>query len=595
MIKNNLKSKVFLLALICLGAIFFLFSCKSDPKPIKIITNGGNHIVIANQDGYPKPKDYENTQILAVYPDGQQAIIPWSTLYTDWSGMETGEEVTYPDGMIMIEYIIEHPSIHELTTSIYVYVNPNYQEGVIDYSAYPIALDVRTAPGFNYTLGSEFDSNNVETKIIYSDGSSSVDRGQTEFVPTNIKYGTGDGVFYDDTSGYDLRKIILRGGNYEVEYTYTFNEQTIKTTIPVSVFGGDAPIHIKYGTSAQWFDYILVVWMASIMNYTSFGIFALGILFTTIIVRTLAWPIYANSNSMNFKMALAAPDLQKLEEKYRDRTDAMAKQQKQMEQMKIYKKHGVKFSGCFLMILQLPLFTAMWQVVRRITVSGGMYANSIHDSRAFGIDNFLASGSGSSAFSHIFMVVIMAVTYIILMLLGQKKPAYIKKTSSYHKNVSSNQAAAKPNPMGGGMGKMMIWIMTAVMIYMAFTNNNALTFYWIVGNLFSIFQTSLMRYLNAKKYRLLQVKGSLGSLYDDKNQRTVSYKQMVIDEVENEYYETIDKMNNPYSNSRLRTFLNKVVSAIYLRPRNFFRKIDLKNKQKNLEDFKAKNSLIGGN
>jgi YidC/Oxa1 family membrane protein insertase len=261
--------------------------------------------------------------------------------------------------------------------------------------------------------------------------------------------------------------------------------------------------------------------------------------------------------------------------------------------MKVYKKHGIKFTGCLLMILQLPIFTAMWQVVRRITIVGGMFANSINDSKAFGVENFLSSGTSSWSFSHIFLVVIMAITYIALMLVGQMKPAYLKKTASHHKSVATKQPA-KPGGMGGGMGKMMVWVMTVVMIFMAFSNNNALTFYWIVGNLYSLFQTSLMRYLNARKYRLIQVKSSIGSLYDDLYQRKASYKQLVIDEVENSYLDTKDKIANTTNNSKLKSFLNKAMAIVVLTPVNFFRKYVLEFKRKSLTKFKDQHTLISG-
>lgn len=39
-----------------------------------------------------------------------------------------------------------------------------------------------------------------------------------------------------------------------------------------------------------------------------------GIIFTTIIVRTIAWPIYAKQNSTSLKMTLIQPEMEKFKE-----------------------------------------------------------------------------------------------------------------------------------------------------------------------------------------------------------------------------------------------------------------------------------------
>ena len=60
----------------------------------------------------------------------------------------------------------------------------------------------------------------------------------------------------------------------------------------------------------------------------------MGVLFATIIVRTICWPIYAKSNDYMLKMQLLNPELQRLQQKYALRKDPEAQQQMQMEMMK---------------------------------------------------------------------------------------------------------------------------------------------------------------------------------------------------------------------------------------------------------------------
>jgi len=596
------RAKIVLVIFILLSGLFLLFSCNKTENPTSLYITSPNKIVYNQKDingGLVGVFEDEGIKVYGIYDSGAISIISTSSL-TGPTLVGSVDDTSIP-GVEIYTYSYNVSDNPDLKASFQLFYCAS-ADGVYNPSAKAVSIGLSVVDShFTYARGYEFDPSNVNYMVYYSDGTiyysnpsetqANSDRQvNTTNLNLSLAYKANDEEgWWTNTDSDALRRVILRGGTYTVRYQIG----NLETEIPVISTGGDEPIHIKYGSSKNWFDYLLVIWIAYLMNYTSFGIFALGIIFTTIIVRTLAWPIYANSNNMSFKMALAGPDLQKLEEKYRGKTDPYSTQQKQAETMKIYKKHGVKFSGCLLMLLQLPIFTAMWQVVRRITVPGGMFANTIHDSTAFGITNFFSAGASSWSFSHIFLVVIMAITYIALMLIGQKKPAYMKQTASHHKapvKQNTKQAAA-PGGMAG-MGKMMVWVMTAVMIFMAFSNNNALTFYWIIGNLYSLGQTLLMRYINDRKYHLNVVKESLGSLYEDKHQRKVSYKQLVLDEIKNTYADEANKIQYPTGKNKFSLFLNKAVNVLYRIPSNFFRGISINIRTKQLEKLKNQNTLI---
>ena len=87
---------------------------------------------------------------------------------------------------------------------------------------------------------------------------------------------------------------------------------------------------------------IFVYPMAGIMwcvgKTIGFGNYALTIIFSTLIVRTIAWPIYAKTNDMQLKMKLVQPEVNKLQAKYANKTDQESQRRMQMEMMNIYKK-----------------------------------------------------------------------------------------------------------------------------------------------------------------------------------------------------------------------------------------------------------------
>ena len=241
------------------------------------------------------------------------------------------------------------------------------------------------------------------------------------------------------------------------------------------------------------------------------GQFAWGLLFTTIIIRTIAWPIYAKTNDMSLKMAVAQPELNRLQEKYANRKDPQAQQRMQQEMMAIYKKHKISFLGCFAPFIQMPIFMAMYNVVRRISIAGG--ALSLTDTGLFGIANCLSVGvtgenpaaPGSAAFIvGIVLSVLVGGTMWLLNYFSQKKPSYQKNTHTH--NAKNQQADQMTKTM-----KFMNYFMIVMMVVAALSNNG-LALYWVFGNIYSIIQGFINRYLNEKKYYKMKNENSVDNL-----------------------------------------------------------------------------------
>lgn len=233
-----------------------------------------------------------------------------------------------------------------------------------------------------------------------------------------------------------------------------------------------------------------------------FGQFGWGLLFTTIIVRTIAWPIYAKSNDMSLKMSVMQPEMQRLQTKYANRKDPMSQQRMQQEMLALYKKHGVNPLGIFTPFLQMPIFMAMYTVVRRIVVlkeDGTPGLLTLTDDTFFGLENCLSQGVYGSTnpatlwsanfWVGIILAVLVGVTMWLLNFIAQRKPAYAKK------NPNPQQ---QENTMAKQM-KFMNWFMIAMMV-MAALGNNGLALYWVFGNLYSLVQNLINRKINEKKY-----------------------------------------------------------------------------------------------
>ncbi|MCF0238758.1 MAG: membrane protein insertase YidC, partial [Sphaerochaetaceae bacterium] len=180
---------------------------------------------------------------------------------------------------------------------------------------------------------------------------------------------------------------------------------------------------------------IFVYPMAAIMwlvgKTIGFGNYALTIIFSTLIVRTIAWPIYAKSNDMQLKMKIAEPELGKLKRKYENRTDQESQRMMQMEQMQIYKKYGIGFGGCIMPLVQMPIFLGFYYALRKLPPCmevEGHWLNIFTSTKLFGVDMTLvrnAEGTGKAQLvGVIILAVLVGITQVVSIILSdlrQKK------------------------------------------------------------------------------------------------------------------------------------------------------------------------------
>lgn len=89
------------------------------------------------------------------------------------------------------------------------------------------------------------------------------------------------------------------------------------------------------------------------------GNIAIAILLMTIVVRLAVFPLSNKSFRSMAKMKIVAPKLKEIQEKYHD-----DKQKMQAEIFELYKKEDVNpFSGCWPMLIQIPIFFALYKVI----------------------------------------------------------------------------------------------------------------------------------------------------------------------------------------------------------------------------------------
>jgi YidC/Oxa1 family membrane protein insertase len=110
-----------------------------------------------------------------------------------------------------------------------------------------------------------------------------------------------------------------------------------------------------------WMEKIsrLILW-AVLGLHDQFGSYGLAIIIITLILRTIFWPLTHQSTMLSRKMQKIQPLAAEIREKYK--SDPQKMQSKTME---LYKQHKVNpITGCLPMLLQVPVFFALFNVLR---------------------------------------------------------------------------------------------------------------------------------------------------------------------------------------------------------------------------------------
>lgn len=201
--------------------------------------------------------------------------------------------------------------------------------------------------------------------------------------------------------------------------------------------------------------------------------YALGIILITLIIRTVLFPVYTKSNETTMKMQEIQPEIQKIQQKYMNRTDPESKSKMNMELMQLYQKHNINlFVGCLMPILQMPIFFAMYHAVARTPATFEGYADEIMKFLWTRLDAIAMTGGLKSLFNEPLLLIL---------------PVLVLATTIFQQWLSTigmSKEARDANPSL----KIMMYFIPVMLFSFALTSVQALSLYFLMGNIISIVQ-----------------------------------------------------------------------------------------------------------
>lgn len=116
------------------------------------------------------------------------------------------------------------------------------------------------------------------------------------------------------------------------------------------------------------------------------------------VVRTLLLPITVQQVRNARRMALARPHLQELAQRYKGRTDADSLRAMMEERRAVSAEHGVSRLGCLPVLLQLPVWFALYHLVSDVAAGSTVGAMDASQVRLFDAARLFGVGLSDSGF-----------------------------------------------------------------------------------------------------------------------------------------------------------------------------------------------------
>ncbi|WP_309127152.1 membrane protein insertase YidC [Microbacterium sp.] len=273
------------------------------------------------------------------------------------------------------------------------------------------------------------------------------------------------------------------------------------TSTPASGSGGGFDLFGIILWPLKWVvELILVAWHSL---FTLIGMpaaagltWVLSIVGLVIVVRAAVFPLFVKQIKSQRKMMEIAPELRKVQEKYKGKRDQLSREAMSRETMALYKKHGTTpMSSCLPLLIQMPIFFSLYSVlvdVQKIrdnpSFSGvGLLNNELtqefYDAKLFGSVSLHETLSVAWENQNGLAITILVVL-VVLMIVSQ----FITQLQIISKNLSPEAKTGQAYQMQ----KIMLYVLPLGFIFSGVFFPLGVVIYWFISNLWTMGQQFLV-------------------------------------------------------------------------------------------------------
>ena len=219
------------------------------------------------------------------------------------------------------------------------------------------------------------------------------------------------------------------------------------------------------------------------LDFNSGASWVLSIVGLVLVVRAALIPVFVKQIKSQRNMMIVQPELQKLQKKYKGKTDRDSRERFAKEQMELYKRTGSNpFSSCLTLLLQMPIFMGLFFVLNGaqrnesgVGLLNAELALSFSQAEIFG-----AKLSATFFSSDDLNVKILAGIMIVLMSSSQ----FITQKQIMAKNQNPDVA----NSQLMQTQKILLYVLPLVFLVSGVTFPLGVMTYWLVSNFWTMGQ-----------------------------------------------------------------------------------------------------------
>lgn len=237
-----------------------------------------------------------------------------------------------------------------------------------------------------------------------------------------------------------------------------------------------------------WHALFTAVGMAPAAGLT----WVLSIIGLVLVVRAALIPLFVRQIKSQRKMMEIAPELRKVQEKYRGKKDQLSREAMSRETMALYKKHGTTpVSSCLPLLVQMPIFFALFSVLNDVSKhansgQGGVglltpeLTREFYDARLFDVASMHVNLVTAWEQPDGQVTVAILLTLVVLMIASQ----FFTQLQIISKNLSPEAKTGQAYQMQ----KIMLYVLPLAFIFSGVFFPLGVVIYWFVSNLWTMVQ-----------------------------------------------------------------------------------------------------------
>ncbi len=244
---------------------------------------------------------------------------------------------------------------------------------------------------------------------------------------------------------------------------------------------------------------VLIVFYKALIFLHIPGALGLAIIFLTVLIRLILWPLTAAQLKSTQKMAALKPHLDRIKAEH-----GHDKVRHQEEVTKLYKEHGVNpLAGCLPLLVQIPVFIALYRVLLEIVdptktdfltkINSKIYFPAMHLDK---IPNTFFFGlrleDKPSNWAHIgFFILVIPILTGLFQYVQSKMLMPAVQTPTVKPKTSGKEKESMEDAMAS-MQSQMSFIMPAMIAFFSYGFPVGLSLYWNTFTIIGIIQQYLI-------------------------------------------------------------------------------------------------------